>query len=65
MFRFLAGRGEWAGALRLAMSNIQCSIQRHFSDSGANRPMPVPLVAFLLHSQRQIDHWWCWAAAST
>ncbi len=42
-------------AVRLAMGNAQVSIQRYLSEKASHRPMALPLMAFLLHSQRLID----------
>jgi uncharacterized membrane protein YccC len=41
--------------VRLAMGNAHVSIQRFLSEKPAHRAMAVPLMAFLLHSQRLID----------
>lgn len=41
--------------VRLAMANAHVSIQRFLSEKPAHRAMAVPLMAFLLHSQRLID----------
>jgi uncharacterized membrane protein YccC len=50
-----AGTSGTPAALRLAMANVQCSIQRFLSEKASHRPMALPLMAFLLHSQRLID----------
>lgn len=42
-------------AVRLAMGNAQVSIQRYLSEKASHRPMALPLMAFLLNSQRLID----------
>ncbi len=49
------GPSTTASAVRLAMGNAQCSIQRYLSETPAHRSMALPLMAFLLHSQRLID----------
>ncbi|MCP9772879.1 FUSC family protein [Synechococcus sp. Tobar12-5m-g] len=41
--------------VRLAMGNAQVSIQRYLSERVSHRPMALPLMAFLQHSQRLID----------
>ncbi len=41
--------------VRLEMGNAHVSIQRFLSEKPAHRAMAVPLMAFLLHSQRLID----------
>lgn len=41
--------------VRLSMDNAQVSIQRFLSEKASHRPMALPLMAFLLHSQRLID----------
>ena len=41
--------------LRLAMGNAQVSIQRYLGEKASHRPMALPLMAFLQHSQRLID----------
>jgi hypothetical protein len=42
-------------AVRLAIGNAQSSIQCYLSERSIHRPMAVPLMAFLLHSQRLVD----------
>ncbi len=43
------------GTVRLAIANAQSSIQCYLSERSAHQPMALPLMAFLLHSQRLID----------
>ncbi|MCP9850048.1 FUSC family protein [Cyanobium sp. Morenito 9A2] len=50
-----AGPPSTPAALRLAMGNAQVSIQRYLSEKASHRPLALPLMAFLLHSQRLID----------
>ncbi len=49
------GPAATPASVRLAMANAQCSIQRYLSERASQRRMALPLMTFLLHSQRLID----------
>ena len=50
-----AGPPATPAEVRLALGNAQVSIQRYLGEKASHQPMALPLMAFLLHSQRLID----------